>query len=231
MKLLGLIGGMSWENTIDYYKIVNQLVNEQLGGWSSAELLLYSVNFKKILTLQKQDKWKELGVRMIDIAQRLQNSGSKALIICSNTMHKVAHQIEKQISIPLIHVVDATLKEIHKNKIQTIGLLGTKFTMESKFYVNRLKQKGDIEALLPSSGERDFIHKAIYNELAKGKFLDSTKQEFLKIIESLRIKGAEGIILGCTELPLLIKQNDVNIPLFDTLRIHLSEAVEFALSE
>lgn len=231
IKLIGLIGGMSWESTIEYYKVINSLVNKRLGEWNSAKILLYSVNFQEILPLQNADKWNVIAEEMIKISKKLEDAGCKAIVICSNTMHKIANEIDSAISIPLIHVVDETAKAIKKQKIKKIGLLGTRFTMERGFYKNRLTEKHNLSVYLPNKQERDYINNAIYNEFAKGKFLDSTKKRFLDIIQNLEADGVEGIILGCTEIPLIIKQKDVDLPLFDTLKIHLSSAAKFALDE
>ncbi|NVM46623.1 MAG: aspartate/glutamate racemase family protein [Candidatus Lokiarchaeota archaeon] len=230
MKLMGLIGGMSWENTIDYYRIINEMVKNRLGEWYSAEILLYSVNFEEILQLQNQNNWKELVKLMIIICRNLELAGSKAIVICSNTMHKIATEIEAKISIPLINVVDETAKAIKSTNIKSVGLLGTKFTMEGAFYAEKLAKKYEINTLIPDKIERNYIHKTIYQEFAKGKFLESTKEKFLRIIENLIKKGAEGIILGCTELPMLINSQDVSVPLYDTLKIHLRAAVNFSLT-
>ena len=226
MKTLGLIGGMSWESTIEYYRLLNEMVKEKLGGWSSAKLLLYSVNFKEILPLQNEGKWNEIAAIMVDISKKLELAGSSAIIICSNTMHKIADEIEKQIHIPLIHVVDETAKVIKAKKFEKVGLLGTKFTMEEGFYVERLTKNHNFKVLLPSQVDRNYIHDAIYNELAQGEFKESTKKKFIDIIDDLSSQGAQGIILGCTEIPLLIKENDVKIQLFNTLTIHLKAAVK-----
>ena len=231
MKLLGLIGGMSWENTIEYYRVINRMVNKRLGGWNSAKILLYSVNFEEILHLQNNNKWRKIADAVYKICTRLQKAGCSALVICSNTMHKVADRIQKKISIPVINVIDETAKVIKAKNITNIGLLGTKFTMEEDFYTDKLKYNYKLNPIVPAEKERKYIHEKIYNQFAKGMFLDKTKQEFLNIIENLQEKGAEGIILGCTEIPLLIKQEDVNIPLFDTLKIHLKSAVDFCLKE
>jgi len=229
MKLLGLIGGMSWENTIEYYRIINKMVKERLGGWNSAKLLLYSVNFEEILRLEEQEKWSKLTEIFIPIASNLEAAGCKALILCSNTIHKIADNIEKAISIPIIHVVDVTAEEIKIRGIKAIGLLGTKYTMEGDFYKQRLRQKHGLNVLIPTKAQREYINNAIYQELASGKLLDSTKEEFLKIIYQLKREGADGIILGCTEIPMLIKDEDVELQLFNTLKIHLQSAVEFLL--
>ena len=230
MKLIGLIGGMSWENTIDYYRIINEMVKKELGEWYSAEILLYSVNFEEVLQLQNQNNWNELVKLMIIICKKLELAGSKAIVICSNTMHKIATEIETEISIPLINVVDETAKAIKSMDIKTVGLLGTKFTMEGNFYTEKLNEKYEINTLIPGKSEREYIHQAIYQEFAKGKFLESTKEKFLRIIEKLIKKGVEGIILGCTELPMLINSQDVSVPLYDTLKIHLRAAVDFSLT-
>jgi len=230
MKLLGLIGGMSWENTIEYYRIINEDVKSRLGGWSSAKILLYSVNFEEILNLEEQGNWEKLAKIFIKISKNLESAGCKAIVLCSNTIHKIADEIEKEISIPLIHVVDTTAEAIKQAGIRSVGLLGTRFTMEEGFYEKRLRRKHQLKVFLPEKVERDYINNAIYTELAAGKLLKSTKNELLKIINQLKDNGAEGIILGCTELPLLIKENDVDIKFFNTLTIHLKYAVHFALN-
>ncbi|MFX0167262.1 MAG: aspartate/glutamate racemase family protein [Candidatus Hodarchaeota archaeon] len=231
MKLLGLIGGMSWENTIEYYTVINQMVNERLGSWNSAKILLYSVNFEEILLLENNNEWDRISKIVFEISTQLKNSGCEVLLICSNTMHKVADQIQEKISIPLINVIDETAKEIKLKNIQNIGLLGTKFTMEQDFYTQKLKNIYNLNPIIPVAKDRNYIHETIYNQFAKGIFIDKTKHKFLKIINDLVEKGSEGIILGCTELPLLIKQEDVDIPLFDTLKIHLKSAVDFCLKD
>jgi aspartate racemase len=230
MKLLGLIGGMSWESTIEYYKVINQMVNEKLGDWNSAKILLYSVNFEEILPLQNTNQWDKIEGIISGISINLEKAGCAALVICSNTMHKVADKIQEKISIPLINVIDETAKEIKDKKIRNIGLMGTKFTMEEGFYINKLNKNYNLNTIIPADKERKYIHEAIYKQFAKGIFLEKTKQAFLKIIKNLKERGSEGIILGCTEIPLLIKQDDVEIPLFDTLNIQLKSAIEFCLN-
>jgi len=227
MKTLGMIGGMSWESTIEYYRILNEMIKERLGGWNSAKLLLYSVNFEELLPLQYEEKWEEIANIMVDIAKKLEGAGSSAILICSNTMHKIADVVEEHVNIPLIHVADETAKVIKSKEIERVGLLGTKFTMEGGFYVERLNEKHGINVVLPDQAEREYIHNAIYEEFAKGEFKNSTKERFIEIINNLTSQNVEGVILGCTEIPLLIKKNDVNIELFDTLRIHLNAAVDF----
>ncbi|MFW9929849.1 MAG: aspartate/glutamate racemase family protein [Candidatus Thorarchaeota archaeon] len=230
MKLLGLIGGMSWESTIEYYRIINEMVKEKLGGWNCARVLLYSVNFEQIYQLQQKNKWDDVAKILISISKKLEEGGCAAIIICSNTAHKVSDKIVPEITIPLIHVVDETAKAIKMHNIDSIGLLGTKFTMEGDFYTGKLQKQYGLRVIMPEPKQRNYIDNAIFHEFAQGAFLRSTKTEFIKIIDSLKKKGAKGIILGCTEIPLLIKQTDVNIPLFNTLTIHLDAAVEFALS-
>jgi len=230
MKLLGLIGGMSWENTIEYYRVINEIVKSELGGWSSAKIFLYSVNFDEILSLQNQGKWNEITEIIIDISKKLESAGCSCIVMCSNTIHKIADKLEREIPIPLLHVIDETAKAIKLKNLSTVGLLGTRFTMEGGFYVNRLQDRHKINVILPDKEEKDYINEAIYNEFAQGQFLNSTKSKFLQIIKKLKITGAKGIILGCTEIPLLINSKDVDVPLFDTLKIHLEAAVKFALS-
>jgi aspartate racemase len=230
LRILGLIGGMSWENTIEYYRVINEMIKDKLGGWNSAEILLYSVNFEEILPLQNANKWNQIAEMMIGICKKLELVGCSAIVICSNTMHKIAEKIESVISIPLIHVVDETAKVILSKNFKMIGLLGTRFTMKGGFYANRLTNKYKIRVILPDKPNIEYINNAIYNEFAQGKFLHSTKNKFLEIIDSLKKRGAQGIILGCTELPILIKSEDADIELFDTLKIHLKAAVNYMLS-
>jgi len=228
MRLLGLIGGMSWENTIDYYQILNQKIKDRMGGWNSAKLLLYSVNFEKILTKQNKGDWDSLEKQMISISLKLQEAGCNSIILCSNTIHKVADKVEVNLSIPLINVIDETANVIKQRKLKRIGLLGTRFIMEDDFYVKKLRDLYELDIILPEAEDRDYINNAIYNEFAKGFFLDTTKKKILQIIEKL--PDLEGLILGCTEIPLLVKQKDTSIPLFDTLQIHLEAAIDFILN-
>ena len=229
MKLLGLIGGMSWENTIEYYRILNEMIKSELGAWNSAKILLYSVNFEEILPLQNKNEWNQIEKIMLEICNKLELAGCEAIIICSNTMHLIADNLERQISLPIINVIDETAKNINLKNFKKIGLLGTRFTMDGDFYVKKLVNKYKLKVLLPTKEEKEYINNAIYNEFAQGKFLQSTKDKFLDIISNFKNQGAEGIILGCTEIPMLIKQSDVDITLFDTLRIHLKAAVNFCL--
>ncbi|WP_141430525.1 aspartate/glutamate racemase family protein [Bacillus sp. 03113] len=230
MKTIGLIGGLSWESTADYYKYLNTFVKEKLGGLHSAKCLLHSFDFEEIVTLQKNAEWDKATNCMTDAAQKLENGGADVILICTNTMHKMAEEVEASVQIPLIHIADATAKKIKQQGLKTVGLLGTKFTMEQNFYKERLNAHG-IEVVIPNEDDRQTIHNVIFDELCKGMIKESSKAAYLQIMSKLQEKGAEGIILGCTEIPLLIKQADSDIPLFDTTCIHAEAAVEFALQE
>ncbi|WP_297418423.1 aspartate/glutamate racemase family protein [Clostridium sp.] len=230
MKIIGLIGGMSWESTLEYYRIINETVKLRLGGLRSAKCLMYSVDFEIIERLQHENKWDELTDIMVDIAKKLKDVGADFIVICTNTMHKMAGDIEEKAQIKVLHIAEAVGKEIIKRKIKKVGLLGTSFTMEQDFYKKVLKDKFNIDVIIPSAKEREIIHKVIYDELCKGIINKESKDEYIKIINELVLNGAEGIVLGCTEIPLLIKQEDVDIPIFDTTTIHSVFAVEFALA-
>lgn len=230
MKTIGLIGGMSWESSLEYYRTINETVRAKLGGFHSAKCLMYSVDFEKIEVLQHENKWDELTDIMVEIAKKLKNAGADFIIICTNTMHKMAEDIEEKAQIKVLHIAEATGKEIIKRKIKKIGLLGTNFTMEQDFYKKVLKDSFNIEVIIPNEKEREIVHKVIYDELCKGIISEESKNEYIKIINNLVLNGAEGIVLGCTEIPLLIKQEDVEIPSFDTTTIHSISAVEFALN-
>jgi len=229
MKTIGLVGGMSWESTLEYYRIINETVKEKLNKLHSAKIIMYSVDFEEIELLQHKGKWDELTSLMIEIAQRLEKAGADFIVICTNTMHKVAEDMEKSVEIPLLHIVDVTAEKIKAKGINKVGLLGTRFTMEDNFYRDRLRKHG-IKAIIPSEKEREMIHSIIYNELCLGVIKESSREKFKKIIKNLAKRGAEGVILGCTEIPLLIKQEDVDLPLFDTTEIHAKASVDFALS-
>lgn len=230
MKTIGLIGGMSWESTLEYYKILNETVKLKLGGLHSAKCLIYSVDFEEIEKLQHEDRWEELTNIMIDTAQRLKNGGAEFIVICTNTMHKMADDIEKNVGIKVLHIAEATGKKVVEKGIKKVGLLGTKFTMEGDFYKKVLKKIFDIDVVIPDENEREIVHDIIYNELCKGEINQTSKEKYKKVINNLAGKGAEGVILGCTEIPLLIKQEDTNIAVFDTTTIHAVSAVEFALA-
>lgn len=228
MRTLGLIGGTSWVSTIDYYRYINQLANEKRGGLNFAQILLYSISFNDVKSLADQSDWESLGKLLSGIAQNLENAGAEAIVLCANTTHIVAEKIEEQIKIPLIHITDATAKEILRQNLKKVALLGTKFTMDNDFYKDRLLRFG-IETIIPNDEERDFIHSSIFDELGKDIFTTETKQKYLDIIEKLHERGAEGVIFGCTEIPLLLKPKDCHIPSFDTTLLHAKAAVEFAL--
>ena len=229
MKTIGLIGGMSWESSLEYYRIVNETVKEKLGGLHSCKCLLYSVDFGVIEALQHQNKWDELTKLMIEAAQNLKHGGADFIVICTNTMHKMAPEIETATGLNVLHIADVTGAAISKDQIQKVGLLGTRFTMEGDFYKKRLKDNYDIEVIIPEDADRQIIHDIIYNELCLGLIKDDSRQKYIDIINKLCANGAEGIILGCTEIPLLIKQSDVLIPVYDTTKIHAESAVDFAL--
>ncbi len=230
MKTLGLIGGTTWVSTIDYYRITNQLVNERLGGLHSANLFLRSVDFHELKILVDAQNWSEIGKYLSGLAVQLENAGADCIVLCANTMHMVADTVQKNIRIPLIHIAEATANEISKQKIQKVGLLGTKFTMEQPFFTDILSRH-NIQTLIPNEEECMFIHTSIFDELGKNIFKETTKNTYLNIIENLRQQGAEGIIFGCTEIPMLIKAEECSIPVFDTTFIHAKAAVEFALQE
>lgn len=231
MKLLGFIGGMNWQSTAEYYKTINNLVNQRLGGNHSARLIIYSVDFEEILSLEMKNNWDSIGNKMAEISQDLEKAGARGLVLCSNTMHLVAEDLEKVTNIPIINVIDATAEEIKKNRIESIGLLGTKFTMEREFYKNRLKEKHGLKVLVPDSKGIGIINNIIYKELAYGKINPTSKKEIKRIVENLISDGAEGIILGCTELPMIINSKEVDVPLFDTLKIHMLAAMNFSLED
>jgi aspartate racemase len=220
---------MSWESSLEYYRIINRAVNNKLGGLHSAKSILYSVDFEVIEKLQRQGDWEELTKIMIESAQRLESAGADMIIICTNTMHKMAEDMEKHINVPLLHIADATALKIKDYGLKKIGLLGTKFTMEQDFYKGRLINNYGLEVIVPDTEERQIIHDIIYNELCLGEIKESSKLSYIKVIDNLEKKGAEGVILGCTEIPLLIKQTDVKIPLFDTTKIHAEFAVDFSI--
>ena len=220
MKTIGLLGGMSWESTIPYYRIINETVKSRLGGLHSAKIVLHSVDFHDIEQLQHAGKWEEVGKVLAEAAASLERAGAELLVICTNTMHKVAPMIERVLSIPLLHIADATAAAIIKSKISTVGLLGTRFTMEEDFYVDRLRTKHGLNVLIPDEPDRIEIHRVIYDELCLGQIVDKSRKEYYQIIERLRVSGAQGIILGCTEIPMLVDPRHVAIPTFDTTRLH-----------
>jgi len=230
MKTIGLIGGMSWESSSEYYRIINQLISQKLGGLHSAQCLLYSFDFAEIEKLMISGEWEKISKLVSDIAKRLEQSGADCIMICTNTIHKLAEAIQSGISIPLLHIADATAEQVKLNGLKTVGLLGTRFTMEGDFYSARLERNYGINVIVPDKADRKFIDQVIFGELVLGVFKSESRAEYVRIMEELVVRGAQGIILGCTEIPLLIKQEDINVPIFDTTQIHATAAVEFALS-
>ena len=229
MKTIGLIGGMSWESSIEYYRIINETAKAKLGGLHSAKSMMYSVDFAEIEILQHQGKWAEAAQTLIDAARNLENGGADFIVLCTNTMHKVAEDIQANVKIPLLHIADATAQLVKDSGIQKIGLLGTRFTMEEEFYKGRLSQKYGLSVIVPNAQEREIVHRVIYDELVVGKIQQHSKEQYIGIIEQMVSLGAEGVILGCTEIGLLVHQEDSRVPLFDTTRIHAEAAVEYAL--
>ena len=228
MKIIGLIGGTSWVSTQDYYKLINEGVNEKLGELNFAECMIYSFNYQDIKRNNDANAW-DKNLEMISTAGlKLQNSGAKGIVLCANTMHLIADQLQEQIDIPVIHIATATADDIKAKGLKKVGMLGTRFTMERDFFRSKLEEKG-IEMIIPEDDDRGFIHYTIFEELGRGIFTAETKQRYLATMDKLIAAGAEGIIAGCTEIPLLIKQDEVNFPLFDTLALHAKAAVEFAL--
>ncbi len=230
MKTIGLLGGMSWESSASYYQLINEGVKEALGGLHSAKIVLYSVDFQEIETLQHQGEWDKTATLLANAAQQIESAGADFLLICTNTMHRVASLVEEQISIPLLHIADATAEEIVAAGIQKVGLLGTRFTMEQDFYKGRLTDKYGLGVLIPAATDRELIHQVIYDELCLGEINDSSRQAYKQIIKKLMDQGADGIILGCTEIALLVKPEDLpEVRLFDTTEIHAKKAVQWAL--
>lgn len=231
MKTIGLIGGMSWQSSIEYYKIINEESQKILGGSHTCYSIMYTVDIDPILKLQHDGRWDLLGKMMIEAAQNLEKGGADFVLICANTMHKTADIVKENINIPLIHISDITGEAIKAKKMKKVGLIGTPFTMQQDFYKDRLNHKFGLDIITPiEKRDRDFIYDIICNELDFGIIKESSKIEFIKIIDKLVQKGAEGIILGCTEIPLLIEQEDIKIPLFNTTRLHALAAVQFALN-
>lgn len=229
MKTIGIIGGMSWESSAEYYRIINEEIKRRLGGLHSGKIILFSVDFDEIEKCQSENNWDEAGRILGEAASSLEKAGADFIVIGTNTMHKVIDQVSRKISIPVLHIADETAIEIKKQGISKVGLLGTKYTMEQDFFKSRIESQ-DVEVHIPDAEERDLINKTIFNELCLGKIQDSSRDYFKRVIEGLVAEGAEGIILGCTEIGLLIKQEDFNVPLFDTTLIHAHGAVEKALN-
>jgi aspartate racemase len=229
MKTIGLIGGMSWESTIPYYRLINETVKARLGGFHSAKIILYSVNFHEIERLQHAGDWTEAGRLLVDAARSLETAGAEFLVLCTNTMHKVAPAIEAAVTIPLLHIADPTAHEIKRQAMTRIGLLGTRFTMEQDFYRDRLTRIHGIEVVIPVEPDREIVHRIIYDELCMGRVLDASRDEYRRIIVSLIDQGAQAIILGCTEIAMLVGSEDSSVPVFDTTSLHARKAAELAL--
>jgi aspartate racemase len=229
MKVIGLIGGMSWESSSVYYRIVNEKTKALLGGLSSCECLMYSVNFAAIEILQHKGEWEQLNALMANAALKLYKGGADIIVLCTNTMHLCSDAIINAVPIPFLHIADATGEQISQKKLKRVGLLGTRFTMEKDFYKKVLKDSYQIETIIPNEHDREQIHRIIYEELVLGKIVTESRETYKKIVKRLQNDGAEGVILGCTEIPLLIAQEDVEIPIFDTTTIHAEKAVEWAI--
>ena len=228
MKTIGLIGGMSWESTSLYYQIINEYIQHKKGGLYSAKCILYSVNFEEISSMQKTGQWQKCGEILGNIGKNLETAGAEFIIICTNTMHKVVPDMQKYINIPIIHIAEATYNKIKEAGIKNIGLLGTKYTMKEDFYKNILIDKG-LNVIIPEDDEVEFINNVIFNELCKGDIKAESKRKFLEIVDGLKLRGAEGIILVCTEIVMLISQKDIDIKVFDTTQIHAETAAELSL--
>jgi len=230
MKVIGLIGGLSWESSAEYYRLINEEVHRRLGGSHSAKIVLVSVDFHEVETLQHQGRWEEAAAIMVDAACRVGRAGADVLLICSNTMHRTADQVAAAVSIPLLHIADATAGAIQAASLKRVGLLGTRFTMEHDFYRGFLADRHGLEIIIPDEADRSTVHNVIFNELIRGELRSASREAYLEIIKRLASRGAEGIILGCTEIPLLVKPGDATVPLFDTTALHARMAVEWALA-
>ncbi|HEM61937.1 MAG TPA: aspartate/glutamate racemase family protein [Chloroflexi bacterium] len=230
MKTIGLLGGMSWESSAEYYRIVNESVRDRLGGLHSARCLMYSVDFAEIEALQRKGRWREATEAMVRAARHVQDGGADFLVICTNTMHKMAEDVEREIGIPLLHIADATAERVKAHGLRKVGLLGTRFTMEEDFYRGRLVQEHGLQVIIPGERERETVDRVIYDELCLGQIEPSSRKRYVEIIDNLIAGGAEGIILGCTEIGLLVRQEDIGVHCFDTARIHAEAAVEYALA-
>ena len=231
MKTLGLLGGMSWESTVPYYRIINETVRERLGGLHSARLILYSVDFHAIERLQQAGAWDEAGRMLADAARSLEAAGAQGLALCTNTMHRVAAAIESAVTIPLLHIADPTAAAVKQAGLTTVGLLGTRFTMEQDFYRGRLTDRHDLTVIIPDPADRAIVHRVIYEELCQGDLRAESRAQYREILQRLVEAGAEGIILGCTEIALLVGPDDAPVPLFDTTALHARAAALWALGD
>jgi len=222
---------MSWESSLEYYRIINETVKEKLGGFRSARIVMYSFDFEEVAKLQHEGRWDEATELIIEAAQKLEKVGAGLLVICTNTMHIVADEVQRSIKVPLLHIADAAAEEIKTKGLKKIGLLGTRFTLEKDFYKGRLVKKYGLEVIIPAEHERQIVHDIIYGELCRGEIKESSREQFIKIIQNLVSNGSEGIILGCTEICLLVRQQDVQVPIFDTTAIHATSAALSAMQE
>jgi aspartate racemase len=229
LKTIGLVGGMSWESTVPYYRLIKETIREHLGGLHSAKIILYSVNFHEIEQLQRSGDWDSAGLALAAAARALESAGANFLVLCTNTMHKVASAIEASVRIPLFHIADPTGDEICRAGFSTVGLLGTRFTMEQDFYKARLRERCGLQVLIPERPDQEIIHRIIYEELCIGQVVSESRNEYRRVIEDLVAQGAEAIILGCTEISLLVGTQDSTVPLFDTTSIHAVSAAKLAL--
>ena len=230
MKTIGLIGGMSWESTATYYRDINLGIQAQLGGLHSAKMMMYSVDFHEIEQLQASGQWDAAGALLAEVAQTLERAGAQGLVLCTNTMHNVANTIQAAVHIPLLHIADSTAVAIRAQGYTTVGLLGTRFTMEQDFYRRRLEDNHGLTVLIPDAPDRDHVHRVIYDELCQGKLLPASRAAYLRVIDTLRARGAQAIILGCTEIALLVQQHDCSLPLFDTAALHADSAARWMLA-
>jgi aspartate racemase len=231
LKTIGLIGGMSWESSIEYYRLINEAVRDRLGSLHSAKSIMYSVDFAEVEVLQSQGRWPEATRLMIDAAQRVERGGADFVVICTNTMHKMADEMQGHLQIPILHIADATAHKVKAQGMGKIGLLGTRFTMEEDFYKGRLEHKHQLQVLVPEADDRAIVHRVIYEELVVGMIKPESKAQYQRIIRRLVERGAQGIVLGCTEIGLLVKDTDSQVSLYDTTQIHSLAAVEYALRE
>jgi aspartate racemase len=230
VKRIGLLGGMSWESSAEYYRFVNEEVRDRLGGLHSADCLLRSVDFTEIEELQRAGAWDEAGARLAEEARALVSAGAELIVLCTNTMHRVAAAIEAAIDVPFVHIADTTADAVRAAGLSTVGLLATAYTMEQDFYVGRLRDRHGLEVLVPDDDDRALVHRVIYDELCQGRVLDASRDEYRRVMRELAARGAEGILLGCTEIDLLVGPEDAPVPVFDTTRLHARRAVELALT-
>lgn len=230
MKTIGLIGGMSWQSTVPYYRIINEVVSQKLGGLHSAKLILWNMDFEAIASLQRQDRWQEAGEVMADAALRLQQAGAQSIVICTNTMHKLVPDMQPHLQVPILHIADATAQIICQAGLRKVGLLGTRFTMEDSFYVSHLREHYGLDVITPDATARRLVHDVIFNELCVGEEKASSRAQYREIMAALVQQGAEGIIFGCTEIAMLVDQTDASVPVFDTTTLHANYAAEWALA-